>query len=198
MHSFKLLLSFLVLLCGFSWAYPINDTAVELLDRRYVKDQLTPGDPKAKDNYPTDAEIIKDFHDPGENKYVFYSGVGDKKDAPTKFAKSIGGKMLSECFSDEKYLGYNGRGKGWHGNFVDRASGVMADHAHGEVFFLADFDKKPRDCSVWNRVELGSLKANKKVTKITEVDYKDFSKRRDLPKDESTPVHPKKPTYCED
>lgn len=57
---------------------------------------------------------------------------------------------------------------------------MFAEKASGEVFFVAPFDDEIDSCRVWNRIEFPSLKDNPAVTKITLVDYKDFSKTKTL------------------
>lgn len=150
------------------------------LSKRYTGD-ISPATGNAgpdTSNYPTDDEI-KAAYITANGPTVFYSGIGPPGPA-VNFAESVGGRVLSQSFPDD-YIKYQNRGKKWYQNFIDRASGIFADKASGEVFFVSVYNNKIDLCRVWARVEYSSLLDNPQVTKITLVDYTNFQNQKRYP-----------------
>lgn len=164
-------------------ASPFSSIATDsnqLSKRYYEKGIAPPGGQNGPDKspYPTDDEI-KAAYTTANGPTIFYSNIG-KSEPAHNFASSIEGRILSDAFPPG-YLGYNGRGKKWFQNFIDRASGILADEASGEVFFVGRWDLAVDKCRVWARVEYPSLLANPQVTKITLVDYSNFDQKKEYP-----------------
>lgn len=164
-------------------ASPVSSVATSpaQLSKRYDDSKIAPpGGQSGPDtsNYPNDDEI-KAAYITANGPTVFYSNIG-APDKAHEFATSIGGRLLSDAFP-AKYIAYNGRGKKWFQNFADRASGILADKASGEVFFVGRWDLAVDSCRVWARVEYQSLLNNPDVTKITLVDYSNFDNKKDYP-----------------
>ena len=145
------------------------------LEERYVG-TISPDEGSTA--YPDDGAITAAYI-PSTQPTVFYSNIG-APDKAQNFAASISGRLLSDCFP-EKYTKYNKRGKKGFQNFIDRASGILADKASGQVYFVGRWDLKVDACRVWARVEYDSLKANTAVTKITLVNADDFTQTMDYP-----------------
>ena len=158
-------------------ASPLSSVATQpnQLSERYTGD-IAPGDPT---NYPTDDQIRADYITSSQPT-VFYSNIGPP-DKAQQFAASINGRLLRDCWPDG-YSKYNGRGKAGYANFIDRVSGILADNAAGQVYFVGQWPNAHVDkCRVWARVEYASLQANSQVTQITLVDHNDFTQTKDYP-----------------
>ena len=159
-------------------ASPISSTADQpkQLSERYASGNLAPD--TANSPYPSDDDI-RAAYITSTQPTVFYSNIGPV-DKARDFAASINGRLLRDCWPTD-YTRYNKRGKPGFDNFIDRASGILADNAAGEVFFVGRWDMKVDSCRVWSRVEYDSLKANTQVTKITLVNVDDFTQKMDYP-----------------
>ena len=96
-------------------------------------------------NYPNDHEISAAYQST-DGPTVFHSRIGIPEEAVT-FAASIGGIFLKDAFP-LGYIGYTGRGKKRVGNFIDRTSGILADKASGEVFFVGKWNLDVNLCRV--------------------------------------------------
>ena len=160
--------------------FSVIGTDSSQLSKRYTGDIAPATGDKGPDtsNYPTDDEIKADYIT-ANGPTVFYSGIGPP-DPASSFAQSVGGRVLSQAFPTG-YIGYKGRGKKWYRNFIDRASGIFADKASGEVFFVGKYNNEIDLCRVWARVEYPSLLENPQVTKITLVDYCNFENKKTYP-----------------
>ena len=158
-------------------ASPVGSVATQgnQLAERYTGD-ISPGNAA---NYPTDDEI-RAAYITSSQPTVFYSNIGPP-DKAQQFAASINGRLLRDCWPDG-YSKYNGRGKAGYQNFIDRVSGILADNASGQVYFVGQWpDAHVDGCRVWARVEYASLQANTGVNKITLVDHNDFTQTKDYP-----------------
>lgn len=167
-----------------------SDQAARSLDKRYYADKVkgidsTKNDAAANPNsdYPSDEDIMNSCNPSGP--LVFWSQVPDgSSKAPFSFAQSIGGSILRDAFP-KGYLNrkYNGvtRSQAWHQNFLDRASGIFADKASGEVYLVSNYalDGNVNECRIWARVEFPSIQATE-ATKVTLVDALDFSNTKTL------------------
>ena len=176
-------------------ASPISsvETQADQLSKRYTGN-ISPNDPNSK--YPSDDEI-RAAYITSSQATVFYSNIGPP-DKAQQFAASINGRLLRDSFPTD-YTRYSGRGKAGYQNFIDRASGILADNAAGEVFFVGRWDLKVDTCRVWARVEYDSLKANTQVTKITLVNVDDFTQTMDYPGPQSIKNKEKRDKdYCYD
>ena len=138
------------------------------LSKRYTGDV----DPTVSPNYPTDDEI-RAAYITSNQPTVFYSNIGPP-DAAQQFAASINGRLLRDAFPDG-YTKYNQRGKTGYQNFIDRCSGILADNAAGQVYFVGQQNGFVDRNRVWARVEYVSLQANGQVTQITLVNKDDFT-----------------------
>lgn len=171
-----------------------NTTFSKGLAKRYIGDIHPPKSSPGPDesNYPNDDEI-RSAYMPSHGPSVFYSGIGDGDQAEA-FAVSIGGIILKDAFPTN-YTRYGGRGSKWYGNYIDRASGIFAEKASGEVFFVGMWNLEVDRCRVWGRIEYPSLLANPHVTKVTLVDYSNFANKRDYPGIPGQNSHRPKPVF---
>ncbi|KAL2827126.1 hypothetical protein BDW59DRAFT_160412 [Aspergillus cavernicola] len=149
-------------------------------------------------DYPNDDTISRAFRSEVRTRpFVFYCMVEVKPDnggpsvasstVARNFAKSLakttlpdGGVFFRDCYPDrytvQKQRGETRRSDTWYQDFADRFSGVMADNASGEVYFLFNrLDWTPEDPGtknrVWTRIEYPTLIQNPAVTKITIVHW---------------------------
>ncbi|KAK2792987.1 hypothetical protein FQN51_001392 [Onygenales sp. PD_10] len=159
-------------------ASPIEDLHARELAKRYIgtpSGKRGDGGPDASD-YQSDDDIRSAYIDT-EGPSVFFAQIGDSGPA-YKFAKDeVGGNIFRGNFPS-KWTNRNGRSKEWYQDFADRFSGVFAEKASGEVFFVAPWDEEIEDCRVWKRIEFPTLIMNPAVSKITLVNYKDFGQRK--------------------
>ncbi|KAL8626650.1 hypothetical protein Q9189_007654 [Teloschistes chrysophthalmus] len=132
----------------------------------------------AESDYPNDDQIRGAFIPPA-GPLVFFSGLPDPQNnqAPFEFTKTVPGATIlrgafPKAYITRKPQGGPRRSLEWYQNFLDRASGVYTDKAveKGEtVFFVGTWDAQVRDCSIWNTIELPTLKAA--GIPVTLVDY---------------------------
>ncbi|KAL5332650.1 hypothetical protein BJX70DRAFT_404371 [Aspergillus crustosus] len=149
-------------------------------------------------DYPNDIEISDAFRSEVRTRpFVFYCMVDVTPDnggrsilsstVARNFALSFasptlpdGGVFVRDCYPDrftvQKKKGEIRRTDTWRQDFADRFSGVMADNASGEVYFLFKrLDWTPDDPDtigkVWTRIEYPTLTQNSAVTKITLVHW---------------------------
>lgn len=128
-------------------------------------------------DYPSDADIRKAYTHP-KGPHVFYSGIGSDTTDPYKFSQEVGGSILRNAFP-KKYLNQEKRSAQWLGDFWDRCSGIFAELASGEVYFVSEFTKDTvQDCSIWVRIERPTLEASADVKTITLVDRSDFKNKK--------------------
>ncbi|KAK2802248.1 hypothetical protein FQN50_007429 [Emmonsiellopsis sp. PD_5] len=178
-------LSIITLLVGFllqssffqhgALASPIEDLHARELAKRYTgtpSGKIGNGGPDTSD-YPSDDDIRSAYIDTS----VFFAQIGDS-DPAYRFAKDeVGGNIFRGNFPS-KWTNRNGRSKEWYQDFADRFSGVFAEKASREVFFVAPWDEEIEDCRVWKRIEFPTLVMNPSVSQITLVNYKDFGQRK--------------------
>lgn len=155
------------------------------LAKRY---EGTPAGPTNDDgpdssNYPGDDElragISNDF-----GTIVFYSNTADNGQSAFDWASRHSGKSYRDVYDQSLITiaeaGPNqDRGPKWFPNFVDRFSGVLADSVtqNGQVLSRAVIiaPRNPsnsnngivRGCSVWNRIEWGTLMANSNIQTVS-------------------------------
>lgn len=168
----------LLLFASPSSAAPIDDE-ITVLAKRY---EGTPSGKKgstgpAKSDYPTDAEIRKAFTHP-TTPYVFFAGIPDSTPA-YQFSKTIGGQIFRDAFP----AGYTNKGKRsqeWYQDFADRFSGIFAEGATGDVYFVSNWNLNGHVDSdrVWSRLEYPTIQKNSKVHSVILVDYTNFKQKK--------------------
>jgi hypothetical protein len=160
-----------------------NPCAVDLdpaeLFKRYTgrsRGKEGSGGPDHSD-YPSDADIRKAYTHP-QGPHVFYSGIGSDTTDPYKFSQEVGGVILRNAFP-KKYLNQNKRSDQWLGDFWDRCSGIFAELAPGDAYFVSEFTKDTvQDCSIWVRIERPTLEASSSVKTIALVDRSNFKNKK--------------------
>ncbi|KAL9130676.1 MAG: hypothetical protein Q9217_001203 [Psora testacea] len=170
------------------------------------------GGPETSD-YPSDEEIRAAFIPPA-GPFVFFSGLPDPQtnQAPYKFSQTIpGAQILRNTFPrsyvNRRYKPNPERSMEWYQNFLDRVSGIYADkavEAGNTVYFVGQFDGTVRDCSIWKRIELPTLRAAGISIKL--VDYSNFENQKDYPppieilplQEEDEVIQLVEPEYCFD
>lgn len=163
----------------------VRPTHLSSLSKRYISTRanglpspkIGDGGP-AESDYPNDDQIRGAFIPPA-GPLVFFSGLPDPQNnqAPFEFTKTVPGATIlrgafPKAYITRKPQGGPRRSLEWYQNFLDRASGVYTDKAveKGEtVFFVGTWDAQVRDCSIWNTIELPTLKAA--GIPVTLVDY---------------------------
>ena len=171
-------------------ASPVAKASIASLEKRYSTANLagrqgTKSGPATSD-YPSDTEIKAAFI-PQKGPYVFFSGLPNPANNPdpAKFAKTVDGAVVlidafPKSYTERRYNNVE-RSEEWYQNFLDRISGIWADMAVKEgkaVYFVGKSDAIFRKCSVWNRVELPTLKSSN--IKITLVDHTNFKNQKDF------------------
>ncbi|MCJ1342826.1 hypothetical protein MMC31_001015 [Peltigera leucophlebia] len=128
-------------------------------------------------DYPSDEDIAKNCKVDAD-KSVFFSQIGDSTPA-YNFAKDNGKIIFRQAFPP-KYTTKNKRSDKWYQDFCDRFSRIFAEKSAGTVYFVAPWNEEIDDCRVWKRIEYKALVNNAAVHKIVQVNYKDFSQRKNL------------------
>lgn len=128
-------------------------------------------------DYPNDKDIASNCKVDAD-KSVFFSQIGDSTPA-YNFAKANGKIIFRQAFPP-KYTNKNKRSDKWYQDFCDRFSRIFAEKSAGTVHFVAPWNTEIDDCRVWKRIEYDALVNNGDVVKIVQVNYKDFSQKKDL------------------
>lgn len=167
-------------------ASPLTDSVdnVRTLVKRYEgspSGKIGDGGPDTSD-YPSDDDIRAAYIAPS-GPSVFFSGIGDSQ-VPYNFAQSLnnGAVILRGAFPK----GYITQGKPkrsiqWFQDFLDRVSGIFADNASGDVYFVGKYDGSVDACRIWARIEYPTLLSNPNVNSITLVDYTNTANQKPIP-----------------
>ena len=109
------------------------------------------------------------------NKEAKLHLVGDSFTYPAEFTDVESGLSISPVKQEQYYQ-----------RFGDDFSEAFAEKSSGEVFLLLDYSTDPNnpsvnDCrSTWYRKVFGALIANTGVTKVTQVNPKDFTQKKQI------------------
>ena len=128
----------------------------------------------ATSDYPTDEEIRNSFHNGTNSPFVFFSQIVDSTPA-YYFAQSKGGAIFRQAYPP-KYTTQQKRSKAWFQDFADRFSGIFAERASGDVYFVTKINHTVPDCRVWSRI--ATLTQNPNVESVILVDYTNFTNQR--------------------
>jgi hypothetical protein len=148
----------------------------ELL-KRYsgqARGKLDPGGPEHSD-CSSDEELRKAYTYL-KGPHVFYSGIGKDSTDPLRFAQEVGGVTLPDAFP-KNYVNPNKRSIEWREDFWDRASGVFAELATGDAYFVTEF-AQDTVMDIWSRIERPTLEASSSINTITLVDRSNFKDRK--------------------
>lgn len=139
--------------------------------------------PTEMSTYPSECETRAHCSMEGKSA-VFYTNPGNKTKAAAS-AASIGGIVYTDAFpsgfvAKKKRKSANKSGSDSWCSFVAVFSRVFAEEAQGEVYLVSKVPPVYVPGTVWNDIELPSLRNNDKVTSLTCVDVNDFNLRETI------------------